>query len=117
MAAERASARAAEPTATQPMRKGVDQWKPWRMITNIMTSESSSKKPVIMLVIIRPFLIPLSPRLAIGKTLGVAVAELIGEEGERKKRIRTSFNRLCQAERLRSPPHLSLAAQDFLFLC
>ena len=31
----------------KPMREGVGQWKPGWMITRLMTSECSSKKPVI----------------------------------------------------------------------
>jgi hypothetical protein len=36
MAAEHASARVAEPTVTEPMRKGVGQWKPGRMIISAL---------------------------------------------------------------------------------
>jgi hypothetical protein len=44
MAAERASARAVEQPATQPMRKGGGSVDAGRMITCIMTSESSSQE-------------------------------------------------------------------------
>jgi hypothetical protein len=87
------------------------------IISALCLPKAPEKKPVIMQLSADPSLFLFRCVRQSGETLGMAAAELIGEEKERKKRIRTSFNRLCQAEQLHSQHHLSLAAQDFLFLC
>jgi hypothetical protein len=78
---ERASARAA--TGADAPESG--SMEAGRLITFLMTSESSSKKPVIRFVISRPFRFSLLPPRAIGEPLGVAASELIGRNLGQKK--------------------------------
>jgi hypothetical protein len=61
------SVRVREPRP-QPMRKGVDQMEVGRMITLLMTSDSSSKEAVIRAVISRPFRSPFLTHLVSGGT-------------------------------------------------